>query len=85
MFVVKYLLGGHLKYDYIMRDLDLSQIKTHVIIKLKIIVPMGCFFFIIDYGNYNSKNPNQVITTFEILLSKNNDDRKRHISRVIES
>ena len=29
------------------------------------------YFSIIYYKNYNLKNPNHVITTFEILLSKN--------------
>ena len=41
------------------------------------------YFLIIDYRNYNLKNPNHVITTFEILLSKNKDDRKRHSPKLV--
>ena len=41
------------------------------------------YFWIIDYRNYNLKNPNHVITTFEILLSKNKDDRKRHSPKLV--
>ena len=53
-------------YPYLkskLRDHTIKDDHTH---------EMNCgYFLIIDYGNCNLKNPNHVITTFKILLSKN--------------